>query len=218
MTPPTLEIKLDNARLELAEARSRLRAMQSASGFSGVFERYEGDIARLQAELQSVRAQNEVLARQAVAAELAGGADPSTPVLAPRKPTCCDAGSLQEGRFQGMRRQLKRLQLERDAAMEELGSFQRKERAFALAKKQLEQANSRILDLERRAAVREKHAYEQSLTTNDAHARAEALQRTVDALHAQLRSLLTAQHGQAEAVPLQPHKSQHHKLPARLRG
>ena len=78
-----------------------------------------------------------------------------------------------------MRRQLKKVQLERDAAMEEIGSFQRKERAFALAKTQLEKAGRRLQDLEKRSMLREKQMREQSIAADAAHSRADALEATV---------------------------------------
>jgi hypothetical protein len=52
-------------------------------------------------------------------------------------------------KLQMLRRQLKRSSLEKDAALEEVAAYEKKDRAFLLQRRQVERALARVEELER---------------------------------------------------------------------
>lgn len=94
---------------------------------------------------------------------------------------CKDPAALQEGRFHQLRRQLRRATMEKDAALLELQSYERKDRGFALSQRQLQGAVARVQDLEKRAASQEKYLHKeqvQMMTAQGRAAQAEAHAKT----------------------------------------
>jgi cell division protein YceG involved in septum cleavage len=62
----SVQVKLDDARLQQADTESKLRQLQSGSNMSDLFQRYETVIAQLQSDRNALQEQNDALAQQVV--------------------------------------------------------------------------------------------------------------------------------------------------------
>lgn len=71
---------------------------------------------------------------------------------------CPELGLPKDQRLSMLRRQLRRTVLERDAGLEEIGTFRKKERLHVLKQKQAALAIARVTELERTAARMEREA------------------------------------------------------------
>jgi hypothetical protein len=81
-----------------------------------------------------------------------------------------------EDRVHLLRRQLKRLRLEKEMAVEEVATCQKKERVHALTRKQLQLATERLKGLERAAAGADRHLAQHDMSTRIAWERADSLE------------------------------------------
>lgn len=75
-----------------------------------------------------------------------------------RRAACPEMGLPKDQRLSMLRRQVRRTVLERDAALEEIGTFRKKERLHVLKQKQAALAIARVTELERTAARKEREA------------------------------------------------------------
>ena len=75
-----------------------------------------------------------------------------------------------------LRRQLKRLRLEKEVLAEDVAALQKKERAHALTRKQLQLATERLQGLERTAVGADRRILQQDNAARLAQERAESLE------------------------------------------
>eukprot|EP00892_Ulva_mutabilis_P001593 jgi/Ulvmu1/11434/UM076_0008.1 len=174
----TYEVRLDNERLRRVELERLLTALQAGSSMADVFARYERDLDTSASEVRELKAANTALLRaqhrDAFAAAAAtpepahgdgaectgaeGAAGGGCVSSMGKAAVCPEMGLPKDQRLAMLRRQLRRALLERDAALEEIGGFRKKERLHVLKQKQAALAIARVTELEKSAARKEREA------------------------------------------------------------